>query len=109
MVFTDRVARPRRYLMCPPDHFTVEYAINPWMDTTRPVDLELAREQWDGLRQIYVDLGHSVEVIQPEPGPPDMVFAANGGLVIRGRALSARFAHPANAFDVAHTMRRAGS
>lgn len=22
---------PRHFLMCRPDHFTVEYAINPWM------------------------------------------------------------------------------
>ena len=28
--------------MCPPKHFTVEYAINPWMDTTVPVDPALA-------------------------------------------------------------------
>ena len=26
-----RTATPRRYLMCPPTHFAVEYAINPWM------------------------------------------------------------------------------
>jgi N-dimethylarginine dimethylaminohydrolase len=34
-----------------------------------------------------------VEVIAPEPGLPDMVFAANGGLVVEGRALGARFTH----------------
>jgi len=28
------------------------------------------------------------------PGLPDMVFAANGGLVVGGRALGARFTHP---------------
>ncbi len=27
----DRTATRRRYLMCPPTHFAVEYAINPWM------------------------------------------------------------------------------
>ena len=92
-----RVARRRRYLMCPPDHFTVAYAINPWMDTTQPVDLALARRQWDQLRQTYLDLGHAVETITPEPDLPDMVFAANGALVIEGRALGARFAHPQRA------------
>ena len=49
--------------------------------------------QWETLRQTYLDLGHEVEVIDPEPGLPDMVFAANGGLVVEGRALGARFTH----------------
>ena len=89
----ERLASPRRYLMCRPEHFDVSYAINPWMDVARGVDRELALRQWENLRQTYLDLGHEVEVITPEPGLPDMVFAANGGLVIEGRALGARFAH----------------
>ncbi len=89
-----RTARPRRYLMCAPEHFEVSYAINPWMDPTAAVDRDLALAQWGALRQTYLDLGHEVELIHPEPGLPDMVFAANGGLVIEGRALSARFTHP---------------
>jgi N-dimethylarginine dimethylaminohydrolase len=80
--------------MCRPDHFEVAYAINPWMDVDRSVDRELAIAQWEALRQAYLDLGHDVEVIAAEPGLPDMVFAANGGLVIDGRALGARFTHP---------------
>lgn len=89
-----RTARPRRYLMCPPEHFTVSYAINPWMDVTRGVDATLAMRQWETLRETYLDLGHQVDLITPEPGLPDMVFAANGGLVVEGRALGARFTHP---------------
>ena len=89
----ERVATPRRYLMCRPDHFEVSYRINPWMDVTRGVDRELAVRQWEDLRRIYLELGHEVEVIEPVPGLPDMVFAANGGLVIQGRALGARFTH----------------
>jgi N-dimethylarginine dimethylaminohydrolase len=88
-----RIARPRRYLMCPPEHFTVSYAINPWMDVTRGVDRTLAMRQWETLRETYLDLGHQVDLITPEPGLPDMVFAANGGLVVEGRALGARFTH----------------
>ena len=33
---------PRHYLMCPPIYFDVVYSINPWMDTTKPVDTALA-------------------------------------------------------------------
>lgn len=86
-----RVAHPRRYLMCPPEHFEVSYAINPWMDPSGAVDRAVAMSQWSALRQTYLDLGHDVVTIAPEPGLPDMVFAANGGLVIEGKALGARF------------------
>jgi N-dimethylarginine dimethylaminohydrolase len=89
----ERIATPRRYLMCRPEHFTVEYAINPWMDVTRGADRDLAVRQWETLRQTYLDLGHEVELIDPVPGLPDMVFAANGGLVVEGHALGARFTH----------------
>jgi N-dimethylarginine dimethylaminohydrolase len=87
-----RTAQQRRYLMCPPEYFTLAYAINPWMDVDGTVDVELAIRQWDRLRRTYLDLGHTVELIRPEPGLPDMVFAANGGLVIDGQALGVRFA-----------------
>jgi N-dimethylarginine dimethylaminohydrolase len=94
-----RRATRRRYLMCPPEHFTVSYAINPWMDTTRSADAALARRQWDTLRRVYLDLGHTVDVIPAVPGLPDMVFAANGGLVIDGRALGVRFRYPQRAAE----------
>lgn len=88
---TARKSRPRHYLMCPPTHFSVTYAINPWMNPDIPVNHELAEIQWDVLRHTYLSLGHTVDLIDPEPGLPDMVFAANGGLVVGGRAYSAKF------------------
>ncbi|GAA0452903.1 dimethylargininase [Streptomyces sp. NPDC046215] len=86
-----RTAQPRHYLMCRPTHFDVVYSINPWMDPRKPVDTPLAIAQWESLRQTYLSLGHTVETIDPLPGLPDMVFAANGATVIDGRALVARF------------------
>ncbi|HEY3905725.1 MAG TPA: arginine deiminase-related protein [Streptosporangiaceae bacterium] len=83
----------RTYLMCPPEHFTVQYAINPWMNPDDPVDLALARHQWEQLKRAYTDLGHTVRIIDPEPGLPDMVFAANGATVIDGKVLGASFKH----------------
>lgn len=77
--------------MCRPSYFSVQYAINPWMDPTAPVDRELAVRQWEALRQIYRDLGHRVDEIAPVPGLPDMVFAANGATVIDGIALGVEF------------------
>ncbi|MEE1787051.1 arginine deiminase-related protein [Streptomyces sp. SP17BM10] len=88
-----RAARRRRYLLCPPVHFAVEYAINPWMDPTRPADPGTALRQWNELRTALRGLGHRVELLAPLPGLPDMVFTANGATVVDGRVLVARFRH----------------
>jgi arginine dihydrolase len=88
---------PRRYLMCRPTYFTVNYIINPWMHPTVPTDTDLAIRQWTTLRDAYLELGHTVEEIEPIPGLPDMVFAANGATVIDGIAYGAQFRHPERA------------
>ncbi len=88
---TRRSTRTRTYLMCPPEHFAVDYAINPWMHPDRPVDAGLAMRQWRRLGEAFAGLGHTVHTIAPEPGLPDMVFAANGATVIDGKVLGARF------------------
>lgn len=76
-----RVPRARHYLMCPPTHFRVAYAINPWMDADAGVDQATAARQWDTLRRTYLDLGHQVDLIAPEPELPDMVFADRKSVV----------------------------
>ncbi|MFI6156437.1 dimethylargininase [Kitasatospora sp. NPDC051170] len=93
----ERTARPRRYLMCRPTHYTVDYAINPWMDPAQPTDTALALRQWERLHRTYRLLGHTVELIDPVPGLPDMVYAANGATVLGGRALVASFRYPERA------------
>src|SRR4051812_28373138 len=74
-----RVPSTRHYAMTAPTHFAVEYAINPWMDTSTPVDIDRALTQWEELRRTYLRLGHTVDVVDAVPGLPDMVYAANGG------------------------------
>lgn len=88
---------PRSYLMCEPAHFRVEYAINPWMDPETPVDSDLAVKQWRLLKETLTGLGHTVHELHPEPDLPDMVYAANGALVIDGTAYGALFRHPQRA------------
>jgi N-dimethylarginine dimethylaminohydrolase len=80
--------------MTAPTFFAVEYAINPWMDTSVSVDTHVALSQWEALRQTYKELGHTVELVEPVEGLPDMVYAANGGLLVNGAAVVARFAYP---------------
>ncbi|MFI9640433.1 dimethylargininase [Micromonospora sp. NPDC051925] len=96
-----RVPRKRTYLMCAPEHFAVEYAINPWMDVTAGVDAALAVKQWDRLRETLVGLGHEVHVLTPEAGLPDMVFAANGAFVVDGTVYGAQFKHEQRAAEAA--------
>ncbi|MBO0802850.1 MAG: amidinotransferase [Nocardiopsaceae bacterium] len=85
--------------MCPPEHFAVTYAINPWMRPEQPADASVAMAQWERLRQVYLGLGHSVSVIDPVPGLPDMVFAANGATVVDGTVLGVRFRYPQRAAE----------
>jgi N-dimethylarginine dimethylaminohydrolase len=92
-------ATPRHYLMCEPTHYTVSYEINPWMDVTRFTDRDLAVAQWRVLRDTYLGLGHTVETIDPIPGLPDMVYAANGATVVDGVVYSARFRYPERAAE----------
>ncbi|MET7748023.1 dimethylargininase [Micromonospora sp. NPDC005367] len=96
-----RVPRKRTYLMCSPEHFAVEYAINPWMDVTAPVDTELTVKQWDRLRETLVQLGHEVHLLTPERGLPDMVYAANGAFVVDGAVYGAQFKHEQRAAEAA--------
>ncbi|ALO95895.1 Putative amidinotransferase [Streptomyces hygroscopicus subsp. limoneus] len=88
-----RTATRRRLLMCRPRHYDVTYSINPWMNPGRDTDTMLAVRQWEQLRDLYLELGHSVEEIKPVEGLPDMVFAANGATVVDGRVFGARFRH----------------
>jgi N-dimethylarginine dimethylaminohydrolase len=87
----------RRYLMCRPTYFAVQYRINPWMDPAAPYDTALAVRQWTVLRDLHRELGHTVDEIDPLPGLPDMVFAANGATVIDGEVLGVQFRDPERA------------
>ncbi|MFJ6655649.1 dimethylargininase [Streptomyces sp. NPDC091377] len=89
-----RVPRRRRYLVCEPRHFAVQYAINPWMHPDVKVDVDLAQEQWRTLIRAYQTHGHTVDLVEPVAGLPDMVFAANSAVVIEGRVFGALFHAP---------------
>jgi N-dimethylarginine dimethylaminohydrolase len=101
----ERIPTARRYLMCRPTHFRVDYAINPWMDPDVPVDTALAVRQWEQLVDAYRALGHQVDLIEPVPGLPDMVFAANSGTVVDGCVLGARFRNEQRAAEADHYRR----
>ena len=89
-------------LMCRPEHFGIEYEINPWMHVTVAVDHERAVRQWEALHALYVEHGEGIELATPVAGLPDMVFTANAAVVWRRRAVLSRFHHAERAGEEAH-------
>ncbi|MBI1823927.1 MAG: amidinotransferase [Nitrospirae bacterium] len=82
-------------LMCPPDYFRIEYEINPWMSLKNPADQIRARWQWDQLYTVIEEkLQAKVELLDPQPGHPDLVFTANAGLVSGKRVWVSNFKYP---------------
>jgi len=105
-----------RILMCPPDHYGIEYEINPWMNRSLGAVRQLAFSQWTTLRDTLAGLGAQIELMEPQPGLPDLVFTANAGLMFHNQFLSSNFKHEvrakespffdawmgANGYDVVH-------
>lgn len=80
-----------RILMCPPDHFTVDYVINPWMAGQEgSLDIKRAKEQWQSLHDALSDVA-DVVTMEPQPDLPDMVFTANAGAVYGNKAIASHF------------------
>ncbi len=82
-----------RILMCPPHHYDVDYVINPWMEgNIHKSSRDRATEQWEGLYKVLKE--HAiVDLVEPQPGWPDMVFTANAGVVLGQVAVVSRFFH----------------
>lgn len=83
-----------RILMCAPEHYDVDYVINPWMEgNVHKSSRDRAAEQWQALHDIIKE--HAiVDLVTPEQGWPDMVFTANAGLVLGDQVVLSRFLHP---------------
>ena len=92
----------RAVLMCRPDHYGIEYEINPWMHVAVQVDHTLAEAQWQALHSTYADLGLRIELATPVAGLPDMVFTANAAVLWDGRAVLSNFHHPERAGEEPH-------
>jgi len=87
-----------RFLMCPPRHFAVAYSINPWMDPQAwanggAVLHTDAQRQWAGLHRALATAGAAIEMLEPAPGLPDLVFTANAAVVLDRKVVLARFRH----------------
>jgi N-dimethylarginine dimethylaminohydrolase len=74
----------RHYLMVAPEHFRVDYTINPFMDRAHQPDPAATRDQWEAIVAAIGDAGGTVEVLSQRPDAPDMVYAMNLGLPVTG-------------------------
>ncbi|MFN2476148.1 MAG: dimethylarginine dimethylaminohydrolase family protein [Chthoniobacterales bacterium] len=83
----------RELLLCPPDHYAIEYEINPWMSRARAADTPMVQAQWKGLYEELKTLDAKVHLITPQPRLPDMVFTANAGLTVGKRFIPSNFRH----------------
>jgi len=82
------------FLMCSPDLYEVNYVINPWMEgNVNRSSRRAAAAQWEHLRAAISQFA-CIELVEPQPGSPDMVFTANAGLVRHGVVALSRFLHP---------------
>ena len=90
----ERIATRRHYLMCPPDALRRDLRDQPLDATRRGRSTSSARSpSGTPCARTYLDLGHRVDLLDPVPGLPDMVFAANGATVVDGVVYGARFRH----------------
>ncbi|MEO1432394.1 MAG: TIGR00300 family protein [Cyanobacteria bacterium J06632_19] len=82
-----------RFLMCAPEHYDVDYVINPWMEgNIHKSSQERAVQQWQKLHHVLKE--HAiVDLVKPHKGVPDMVFTANAGLVLGNNVVLSRFLH----------------
>jgi lysine-ketoglutarate reductase/saccharopine dehydrogenase-like protein (TIGR00300 family) len=80
-------------MMCPPDHYDVDYVINPWMEgNIHKSSFDRAKEQWYKLYHVIKEHAQ-IDLVNPAKGWPDMVFTANAGLVLGDKAIVSRFYH----------------
>lgn len=74
----------RRYVMVRPDHFRIDYRINPYMDLDDQPDAGRAMAQWVDLVSAIERAGGTVEIVPQRADAPDMVYAMNLGLGLVG-------------------------
>jgi len=91
-----------RFLMCPPDHFGVEYVINPWMQgQISATNNEVADRQWLQLRQVLSRYA-TVSSLPPVKGLPDLVFTANAAVLYKQTAVLSSFRFPQRQPEAQH-------
>ncbi|MGI9157843.1 MAG: dimethylarginine dimethylaminohydrolase family protein [Marmoricola sp.] len=79
---TEQLQWGNRYLMVRPDHFRVDYAINPFMHLDDQPDAAGAHQEFAAMAAAIEAAGGSVEILAQRADSPDMVYAMNLGLAL---------------------------
>jgi N-dimethylarginine dimethylaminohydrolase len=104
-VIPSLIPAPARFLMCSPTLYDVSYVINPWMaGNVHASSRTRAAEQWKNLYNSVSRIA-DVQLIDPQPGSPDMVFTANAGLGRDGVVAISSFLHPERQDEEPHFRR----
>ncbi len=78
-------------LLAKPNHFAINYIINPWMEKQiNQARQPLAEEQWHALYQ-HLQRFANIELIDSSEKLPDLCFTANAALIKDKTALISRF------------------
>lgn len=92
----------RELLLCRPDFYGIEYEINPWMSRSRGAEAAVAQKQWQALHATLSKLNCKIDLIEPRPKLPDMVFTANAGLAVGQQFIPSNFRHKERAGEAPH-------
>lgn len=93
----------KQVLMSPADYFGLEYDINAWMHQHKPINLAIAKQQWQNVYDIYTkQLGLDVVLCPPIKHLPDMVFATDCGLMLDGKMLLSNFRYAERKPETTH-------
>ena len=93
-------------LFCDPAHFKIIDSKNPFMKPGEPLDLMLARQQWEQVKDAFAAAGFAPEVLPSVEGLEDMVFANNQIFVAgeeQGKVIvPSRMRYPSRQREVPH-------
>ena len=79
-------------MMCQPRFFDVHHhMLNAHMDMKTPVKKSLASTQWENVYKTLVENNVKVDLLEPHPDLPDMVFTANAGIIHGNKAVVSNF------------------
>lgn len=93
-----------RFLLCPPDYFSIQYSINPWMHPEKEQASDDKVRQWNQLRGTFEKIGVELELVTPQPGLPDMVYV-DVGVIWEKTFIPSNFKFPERQPERAHFVK----
>ena len=90
--------------MCPPDYFSIEYSINPWMHPEKEQASDAKVEQWNQLKDAFEGIGVELSLITPQQGLPDMVYV-DVGVIYEKTFIPSNFKFPERQPERAHFVK----